>query len=401
MRWGEKKQNDSVKLLVIGDTNSVWNKYYLLQFVDEGFELSMMPVSMLIDTAKEFYDKHRINLLDYSQKDKMLYRKENKNILEKIYLGFKIYLHLLLNRDYDIVCLQYVDVFILQFMKFLFKNHSKLIVSYWGGDLLDVPRGVISKMEGLVKQASYVTFDNADLEEKFNLEFEGMNLPRRVVMLPLPTIDLIEKVRNDFNQHGKKNIEIDGKIIDLSKVVISIGYNAKMQQQHLKVIEQINRLPGEMKSNIVLVIQMTYAYADSSNEYINKVKNEAISTGTECVFFERFLSEEDVVKIRLATDIYINAQTIDAFSGSVCEYLYADTILVNAQWLHYKEFDQYPFSFLEFQSFDEIPKILTDVIDKNNKKIDFEVNRKLVWDLRSMNMCSENWKQVFSEVMSS
>jgi hypothetical protein len=55
----------------------------------------------------------------------------------------------------------------------------------------------------------------------------------------------------------------------------------------------------------------------------------------EYKIYSNFMSIEDVSKIRLAGDIFINIQTTDQFSMSFQEYLYAKNLVIAGDWLPY------------------------------------------------------------------
>ena len=52
------------------------------------------------------------------------------------------------------------------------------------------------------------------------------------------------------------------------------------------------------------------------------------------------LSNVDVAKLRIETDIAINIQQTDAFSGSLQEHLFAGNILLVGDWLPYDILDE-------------------------------------------------------------
>ena len=138
---------------------------------------------------------------------------------------------------------------------------------------------------------------------------------------------------------------------------------------------------------------MTY---NGTDRYIRQVADAAKKTGCEYRVIRHYLTDEEVADLRIMTDIYINAQTTDAFSGSVCENLFAGTILINAEWLRYQEFKDYDFQYLEFQDMDEIGRLVQTAMEK---KIDVSKNKKLVWQLRSWECCALKWQRMFQRLL--
>ena len=129
--------------------------------------------------------------------------------------------------------------------------------------------------------------------------------------------------------------------------------------------------------------------------YRNSVIAMAKKVGFECIDIQHFLTNEEVAELRIITDLYINAQVTDAFSGSICENLFSDTVLINARWLRYKEFEMYNFKYLEFENINEINFLIKKAF---NQKIDVIGNKQLVWKLRSWEHCSSKWEEIYGKM---
>lgn len=100
---------------------------------------------------------------------------------------------------------------------------------------------------------------------------------------------------------------------------------------------------------------------------------------------------EDLAKFRIATDVFINAQTTDAFANSFIENVYTKSIMINAKWLHYPELDEFPLYVNEFSVFNEIPALLEKNID--NDKLEW--NKKCV-ENRTWEECCKKWAEAYS-----
>ena len=138
---------------------------------------------------------------------------------------------------------------------------------------------------------------------------------------------------------------------------------------------------------------MTYGGTD---DYIRNCEQCCKDQGIKYVTFREFLSEEEIGRIRIRTDIFINAQITDAFSGSFCEYLYADTTVFNARWLHYDEIDRYGIELIEFDSFDSLKKEIEAFLQNANKyHIDYDKNEKIIRKLRSIESSKGKWNDIF------
>lgn len=289
---------------------------------------------------------------------------------------------------FDVINMQFVrftDLADVILLKYLMK--SKLILSYWGSDLFRVNRKELTAQGKYIRHADFITFDNIDLEIEFKKIYRK-KIPSKVVLFGLPVLDIIDKT---CRKMAGDDIRRQWGIAK-DKMVIAIGYNGIPQQQHKKILSAISKLDKQYKEKVVLLLQMSYG---GSREYRKSVINAVKKTGYEYIVIQHFLSNDEVAELRIITDIFINAQTTDAFSGSVCEYLFANTILINAKWLRYKEFEKYNFQYLEFQSFNEIPLLISQVMEK---EIDVSKNKELVWKLRSWEYCAPRWKEIYKRM---
>lgn len=140
--------------------------------------------------------------------------------------------------------------------------------------------------------------------------------------------------------------------------IIACGYNSYRAQQHIRIIKCLASLPDDVKSKIVLLLQMTYP---SDPEYVDEVRTAAAESGLRFRIFDRFLGAEEVASIRVLSDIAVNMQITDAFSGSLQGHLYAGGILIAGEWLRYPVLEDNGIFYLKV-SFDSLTGTVADVI---------------------------------------
>jgi len=148
----------------------------------------------------------------------------------------------------------------------------------------------------------------------------------------------LTKSITDFTKHKTDNKE--RKLVNkesLDDIVITIGYNNKAEHQHLKVIEEINELPSTIKSNLTLLVPLTYP---SNNLYKKSIIDSLERYNFDYVVVDEFLNNEELIQLRLISDIFINMQTTDMFSASVMEYMAMENVVLNAKWLPYSYIDK-------------------------------------------------------------
>lgn len=382
------------KVLILGNTDSVWTKSLVDNFLmKENYEVWMIRMNKTNENEyfRELYEKKGIHFINCTQNHDYNYdRKIKKNYLLILY---NLILETKKNskiKKFDIINLHFVD-FKNLFVAFILKiiTGSKLIISYWGSDLLRINNFELFICGWFVRFADYITFDNMDLENKFKDTYKwGCKMRAKTVLFGLPVLDIIKtKCKKE------SPIEIRERWgIPENKKVIAVGYNGIPQQQHIKVLKSLRRMKKDDKEKIFLLLQMTY---NGTEKYKKDVIAEVKKTECEYMVIQRFLTDYEVADLRIITDIFINAQVTDAFSGSVCENLFSNTLLINAKWLCYQEFQKFNFTYLEFDNISDINKIIEKSLDC---KIDFRKNAELIWKLRSWESCRLKWKDVYHRV---
>lgn len=391
-----KKVDYICKLLIVGDSNSIWI-YNFIVYILAGKEKRKIDLLCTDDKAGKWDDKYRrmnIRLIRLPEKLAEDRKKAHKTMLERISSIYQCIKFVNRLGEYDIINMQFVNpVFLLYFLGTK-RIKDKLILSYWGSDLMRMSRDneLIEKVFLRYKKCAYMTFDNGDLEDLFFQKFPVDKSKGSVIMLSLPVLDWIDKTRLEDCKI------ISGQHISEDKIVIAIGYNGRQEQQHMKIIKALSKLEEKYKNEVLLILQMTYG---GEEEYIVACESACKSGGLGYVLFKDFQMYEESARLRKRTDIFINAQTTDAFSGSFCEYMYADTIVLNAKWLHYRELDEHPFVYREFESFVNIPSILAIEIENikrqgHGRKVG--LNQEIIWELRSNENCTKKWNRIFNTV---
>lgn len=339
----------------------------------------------------DFYKEKGIHLIEVSPSVSEVFDGKASGNYFKIWYSHILTIKAVMKEGpFDLINMHYVnysDLVDVILLKYLMRTN--LILSYWGSDLLREKASRLSSIGNFVKCADFITFDNKDLELAFKEIYKWSDKKAmKTVLFGLPVLDIIDEKRSSGFE---SNIREQWGISE-DKIVIAIGYNGMPEQQHKRILKAVRQLETEYKEKIILLLQMSYG---GTKEYRRSVLTAAKRTGCECIDVQSFLSNEEVAELRIITDIFINAQVTDAFSGSVCENLFADTVLINAGWLRYKELEMYPFEYLEFGKFNEVEELIKAVLER---KPDTSSNRELVWKLRSWECCSLQWEKVYRRV---
>ena len=220
------------------------------------------------------------------------------------------------------------------------------------------------------------------MKHKYDLSFPKAKLRLDVIYYGISLLPYIDKYSNEPD--SCKNYFS----IPTDKKIIAIGYNAIKQQQHDKVLSEIKKIKN--KSNYFLIFQMTYGYVDDK-DYFSILLENIKSAGFEYKIITDFLTMDELAKLRIVTDIFINAQTTDAFCNSIKEFMYTKTQIISASWLHYPEIDIFPLYLNEFSDFNEIPALF----DKPISEEQLEWNKKKIQEESTWEKCREKWAEIY------
>ncbi len=370
------------KILLIGNPSSP----YIMQYIENvlkplGFDVFMQfDYSELSDDVRYFYIEYKINqILFFKNNDKKIFLFPFIGKWIKRFYNFKI-----LNRyaPYDFIHVQYVTFERLMKNLIIKKSvQTKLFASFWGSDLLRVSDRTLLLEKIFLRNYNYITADSYSMVERYNNFFGNTKNKLDIVYYGVSLIPYIDRWLSEKKQC------LNDLSIPKDKIVISIGYNGLPQQQHDKVINVLNVL--ENKKDYFLLIQSSYGNEDVV--YKQKLKTILDNSGFQYKIISNYLTMDELAKLRVITDVFINAQTTDAFCNSIKEYMYSKTQIINASWLHYPEIDTLQLKINEFSNFDQIPSLL----EKQVNEEELEWNREIIGKNSSWETCRQRWAKIY------
>ena len=125
------------------------------------------------------------------------------------------------------------------------------------------------------------------------------------------------------------------------KYVITCGYNTQVAQRHHEIVNAIFSVKDILPNNLILLFPFTYGRTLNSDIYTNSIKDKCIDLGLDFVAVEERLNLGDLLKLRMATDMFVHVQTTDAGSRCVMEYVACNKKVVHGSWIRYAYLDDY------------------------------------------------------------
>lgn len=276
--------------------------------------------------------------------------------------------------QYDIVHIHYARYWISGWIK---DFPGKVIVTIWGSDFYRASAIALKLMRSLFQKAHTITFPSQKMSDDFAKAYDTRP-KHKIVRFGLEAFEYI-----DMKRTGMKRTD--------RKINITIGYNRTVAQQHLLILGELKKINSEILKDIRIIIPFTYGPLDK--EYREEIENSLKELEVEYIFIEEFLEDEAVAELRLESDIMIQLQPTDAFSGSMQEYMYADNVVITGSWLPYDDMKKKGIFFEEIEKMEDLSDKLVYVISRYN-----ELKAKCENNIRLLNSIS-GWDSNINEWM--
>lgn len=214
---------------------------------------------------------------------------------------------------------------------FLKKNGTKTIISPWGSDVYRIRKKNYYIVKRLYAVADYITVPpikfRSDIQKKFNVPSS------KIINLGFGS-EIIDELISSKKTKEEAKIELNIK----NKYVITCGYNGSPAQNHIPIIKALISIKALLPSNAIILLPMTYM---KNNEYIQTIKDLLNTNNLDYIIYEKYLTNSNTANIRLATDIFIHLQNTDAYSATLQEFLFTDTIVFNGTWTRYPNLERH------------------------------------------------------------
>jgi hypothetical protein len=297
---------------------------------------------------------------------------------------------ILKEHHFDIVNFQFLYWHYI-FSIFTFKKiKTKIFFTIFGSDFY---RASVFKKRfiyiHILKEITGVIFTNNQTRKDFMAYYLQFSLLKTYVCrLGLPALKDIDKNRK------KRDTFYEYFSLPIDKIVVTVGYNLTEQQQHIKVIDEINRLSLEKKKNLYVLFPLTYG---GSVEYLKEIEKYLEKNATfSYKIFIKYMNNNEISKLRLVTDIMINVLETDQFSASMQEHLYANNIVIAGAWLPYGTFVQKGIVMQRIESIQSLSKVLLEVLEHMQEiKEKSKDNAKYIAELSSWDNVISCWKTIF------
>jgi glycosyltransferase involved in cell wall biosynthesis len=301
-----------------------------------------------------------------------------------------------IKQPYDIINIHYGNARNNRFIDLLKKKGEKLVVTIWGSDFHRVPDNLRQKARKLYDNVDIIHIPNPEVQKEF-IDYYN-NYHDKVGFSKAGFGDnkfqrIDELMMIESKEESKKKVGIPS-----DSFVITCGYKAYHVLQHFQMLEAIKKVEDFLPNNYLLVFPLTY-HRDLS--YIELLKNKLAKSGLNYLTYDEFLSEDEISRLRISSDIYITIPESDGASSSLLEYMTAGNVVIAGEWLPYQLHKKLGLYFhttsLDGLS-DKIKEVLVDFVDFKNKTI---INKTIVLENFSWSVRIKEWEKMFESLLNS
>lgn len=333
------------KMLVIGDGDSIFVKDFINQYYKQGVVVDLISFgkeskSDEVRVQKNFQMKLSFNFAAINN-----FIEFRNNVIDQM------------DNDYEVIVIHFVYFFLAPHVFKLKKKTKKIVAVIWGSDFYRVTSKIKIFLQNIIyKNVDHIVFTNPKTKDLFLEKKIFINAELNVAGFGLPVLDEIDHLQRDSYTQICSDFELP-----VDKIKIMVGYNANLAHQQLLVISQVINFNPDVLEKIHLVFPMGYGNKESKDLIIGALKNNNI----KYTILDKFYNFKEVAKLRLVTDVLINIQPTDQFSGSMQETLYAGGWILTGAWLPYETLTQFKPKMVLIDEKEDVGKALINLIQSN------------------------------------
>lgn len=310
-----------------------------------------------------------------------------KGFLSKVIIREKELLRIA--KNYDIIDFHYLSSAYDNLIREL-SDHKIIKVTFWGSDFYRANLQRREEQRSLLALADRIQIATEAMKKDIVNYFKDFQNKISVANFGLYQFEVISKTQESSYSPIFKTEE------HKDKLMIVCGYNGSKGQQHEIIIEALSKIDEDIRKKIFLIFPMTYGGA---NEYVKLIRNKLENLKIPFLLLNNHLSDVAIAKLRLETDIVINIQTTDAFSGSLQEHLFAENLLLVGDWLPYEILDKNQV-FIKRTQISNLTKDISDcIVNFEDLKIQTSGNQMKMHEISSWQVAGKKISDIYKELL--
>ncbi|MCH5191176.1 MAG: hypothetical protein J1F23_03335 [Oscillospiraceae bacterium] len=378
-----------MKYLIISDAASmhVYN-FIKNMLLGRGYEIYVLRHSIrkIPEQYEKFYKENNITVFSPGTEDEGRSKIDTaKRFLRKIHFMRRL-------GKIDICHIHYLHRSSCLLCRLFKRNIDKLILSYWGTDILKPTDKEIKAQEKCFQYADKITVTVAHSKkvfvERYGTKYNDKLCFGRITSGSIPAIKAYAETVT--KQQCRESMKIPER-----KICIVCGYSADPSQHQDICLEEIAMLPMEYKAKIHILIPVQYDRI--SLAYIENVKKQAANCGCTYDVLEEYVPFERNATMCLATDIFLQLRDSDAFSNAMKEQVYSGSFMIQGSWLIYEELDQCGAPVVKIDHLNELHETLSEILKSYSASDEIRLFEPL-YNIFSMDKVRGEWDELLASL---
>ena len=146
------------------------------------------------------------------------------------------------------------------------------------------------------------------------------------------------------------------------------------------------------KNRIFIILPWTYGVDD--NGYKSEIEKLLIDH-YDYVFLTKRLSDEEIVALRMVTDVLIEVQKTDALNATMLETMYANGDVITGSWLQYQDIYDRGVKMYQVDSVGEVGAALNGLLENPSSRDDKQNNKRIIRELYLWRNFVEEWVKLY------
>ena len=289
--------------------------------------------------------------------------------------------------QYDLIDFHAFSLDYIPYMRFAAEEGIPFDISLWGSDIMRAKDDTLIKKRWGFEKCRFIKCTE-NLKQFLSGKYSGVfDSKVKIVYFGNSDYEVIDTIPPVTLQDFRSKLL--GERFD---ILVTCGYNGSEGQNHLEIIETLKSLPKDIKSRVTFLFPMTYGGSAKYHSIVNSALSDA-----QIHFFviDRYITTEEIATIRLASDVVVNIQKTDAFSGSLQGHLYCNNVLIVGEWLNYIALDKAGVFYIKTplsQLRDHLVEVIDDISSYRNRCVS---NHFLMKQMTSWSAVIPIWAEAY------
>jgi glycosyltransferase involved in cell wall biosynthesis len=255
----------------------------------------------------------------------------------------------------QVVDIQWCGHFYSKYINEIKHNSKKVFATLFGSDFYRSSSDEHKIQRKIFEVADKIVM-GVNMTSDFNRCFPGFESKFLYAQFGSKRLDLIDEFAANIDL-----VSLRKKYnIPLEKITLTVGYNSKPIQQHIKFLDIIKNFDKSIKNKLFLIFPLTYGVS-IDDDYFKLLISEIKLSGIDYLIFDTRLDDLEIMETKFISDITINLQTTDAMSSSIKEAFASNNIVLVGKWLPYEIFEDKGIFFLR-RNIDQFSESILDII---------------------------------------